>query len=95
MVYKNHTRSRPPGPRLARQSHCRSRRSTRVRRVRPRIVPSGASTGEHEALELRDGDKSKYWQRKRRRGCSQRQFRNRQGRNLARMPPTSALSITK
>ena len=24
------------------------------------IVPSGASTGEHEALELRDGDESKY-----------------------------------
>jgi enolase len=24
------------------------------------IVPSGASTGEHEAIELRDGDKSKY-----------------------------------
>src|SRR5688572_8641541 len=24
------------------------------------IVPSGASTGEHEALELRDGDKSRY-----------------------------------
>jgi enolase len=24
------------------------------------IVPSGASTGEHEALELRDGDKQKY-----------------------------------
>ena len=23
-------------------------------------VPSGASTGEHEAHELRDGDKSKY-----------------------------------
>src|SRR5215472_19332158 len=23
-------------------------------------VPSGASTGEHEALELRDGDESKY-----------------------------------
>ncbi|MEQ9304592.1 MAG: phosphopyruvate hydratase, partial [Marinoscillum sp.] len=23
-------------------------------------VPSGASTGEHEAVELRDGDKSKY-----------------------------------
>lgn len=23
-------------------------------------VPSGASTGEHKALELRDGDKSKY-----------------------------------
>src|SRR6202165_3842816 len=26
----------------------------------PAAVPSGASTGEHEALELRDGDKSKY-----------------------------------
>ena len=24
------------------------------------IVPSGASTGAHEAVELRDGDKSKY-----------------------------------
>lgn len=24
------------------------------------IVPSGASTGEYEAVELRDGDKSKY-----------------------------------
>ena len=24
-------------------------------------VPSGASTGEHEALELRDGDKARFW----------------------------------
>lgn len=24
------------------------------------IVPSGASTGSHEALELRDGDSSRY-----------------------------------
>src|SRR5438874_6566744 len=24
------------------------------------IVPSGASTGEHEALELRDGDKNRF-----------------------------------
>ena len=24
------------------------------------IVPSGASTGEHEAIELRDGDKGRY-----------------------------------
>jgi enolase len=32
-----------------------------VREVRGRAaVPSGASTGEHEALELRDGDKSRY-----------------------------------
>ena len=26
-------------------------------------VPSGASTGENEALELRDGDKKRYWAR--------------------------------
>jgi len=26
-------------------------------------VPSGASTGEHEAVELRDGDKSHYLRR--------------------------------
>ena len=25
------------------------------------MVPSGASTGMHEALELRDGDKSRYF----------------------------------
>ena len=24
------------------------------------MVPSGASTGEHEAIELRDGDKARY-----------------------------------
>ena len=29
-------------------------------------VPSGASTGEHEALELRDGDKSRYLRQGRR-----------------------------
>ena len=27
------------------------------------IVPSGASTGKHEAVELRDGDGSRYWGR--------------------------------
>ena len=26
-------------------------------------VPSGASTGEHEAVELRDGDKSRFMER--------------------------------
>src|SRR6187399_291849 len=25
------------------------------------MVPSGASTGEHEAVELRDGDKARYF----------------------------------
>jgi enolase len=28
--------------------------------VGARPVPSGASTGEHEAVELRDGDKKRY-----------------------------------
>ena len=32
----------------------------RRRRVGRAAVPSGASTGEREALELRDGDKSRY-----------------------------------
>ncbi len=45
---------------LARQSDgarsCRARR----RDGRDASVPSGASTGEHEAVELRDGDKGRY-----------------------------------
>lgn len=28
------------------------------------MVPSGASTGEREACELRDGDKTLWWQRR-------------------------------
>ena len=36
------------------------------------IVPSGASTGEHEAVELRDGDKSHYMRQGRAAGRSQR-----------------------
>jgi enolase len=32
------------------------------------IVPSGASTGEHEAVELRDGDKRAFWAK----ACSKR-----------------------
>ena len=35
-------------------------------------VPSGASTGEHEALELRDGDKARYWRQGRAQGRGQR-----------------------
>ncbi|MDO9503285.1 phosphopyruvate hydratase [Falsiroseomonas sp.] len=34
------------------------------------IVPSGASTGAHEAVELRDGDKSRYGGKGVRRACS-------------------------
>jgi len=29
---------------------------------RKAAVPSGASTGEHEAIELRDNDKKRYWE---------------------------------
>ena len=37
-------------------------------------APSGASTGEFEALELRDGDKSRYGQG-RDQGCGEHQYR--------------------
>ena len=47
-------------PRLARQPDGRGRRRPRVGCVRPRRRPCGASTGEHEADELRDGDPEAY-----------------------------------
>ena len=40
------------------------------------IVPSGASTGEHEALELRDGDKKRYGGKGVLQGRGQRQRRD-------------------
>ena len=52
--------SRPTNPRQPRQSDRRGRRGIGRRLVRPGAVPSGASTGVHEAWELRDGDKAKY-----------------------------------
>ena len=42
-------------------------------------VPSGASTGQREALELRDGDKSRYLGKGVRRAVGQRQRRDRRG----------------
>ena len=45
---------------IARQPYCRSRCQAGRRRARRAAVPSGASTGVHEALELRDGDKKRY-----------------------------------
>ena len=36
-------------------------------------VPSGASTGEHEAVELRDGDKTRYRRQRCAEGRRQRQ----------------------
>ena len=44
------------------------------------IVPSGASTGRHEALELRDADNPRYRRAERRTGRRQRDARNRAGR---------------
>ena len=43
-----------------RQSDSRSGSLSRRRKVARGTAPSGASTGEFEALELRDGDKSRY-----------------------------------
>ncbi len=51
-------------------------------------VPSGASTGEHEALELRDGDKGRYLGKGVRKAVSQRDRRHRAGRGRAWTPPT-------
>uniref|UniRef100_A0A8P0NY89 phosphopyruvate hydratase n=1 Tax=Canis lupus familiaris TaxID=9615 RepID=A0A8P0NY89_CANLF len=57
----------PPLPLSPRCRHCRRRRRRRRHRLslQPRglfraAVPSGASTGIYEALELRDGDKQRY-----------------------------------
>jgi enolase len=40
-------------------------------------VPSGASTGEHEAVELRDGDKKRYRRQGRAEGGRQREGKDR------------------
>ena len=48
-------------------------------------VPSGASTGAHEAVELRDGDKSRY----RRQGRAARRSRNVERRDLRRASAAS------
>jgi hypothetical protein len=42
------------------KSHCEVDVTLRAARLAARAVPSGASTGEREALELRDGDKKRY-----------------------------------
>jgi enolase len=53
--------TRPRDPRLARQPHRRGRgRSSTTDAQGRAAVPSGASTGAFEAVELRDGDKGRY-----------------------------------
>ncbi len=42
------------------QSHCRGHVITADGAIGRAVAPSGASTGSREALELRDGDKSRY-----------------------------------
>jgi len=39
-------------------------------------VPSGASTGEHEAIELRDGDKKRFGRQRRLQGRQKRHRQN-------------------
>ena len=45
---------------FSRQSNYRGRGHSRRRHQGPAAVPSGASTGENEAVELRDNDKVRY-----------------------------------
>ena len=53
--------ARAPDPRLARQPHAsRSTSASHSGALGRAAVPSGASTGEHEAVELRDGDPAAY-----------------------------------
>ena len=56
----NRIDSGPSGSRFPRESDRRSGRCSGRRHARRAAVPSGASTGEHEACELRDDDK-KQW----------------------------------
>ena len=55
-------------------------------------VPSGASTGEFEATELRDGGKSRYLGKGVEQRGGQRERRDRGGRGGARRAPTSRAS---
>ena len=56
--HQRRPRARSWTPAATRPSRSRSR--SRPATVGRAAVPSGASTGEHEALELRDGDKGRY-----------------------------------
>ncbi|MGT2491138.1 hypothetical protein ACU4GD_12945 [Cupriavidus basilensis] len=53
-------------------------------------VPSGASTGSREAIELRDGDKSRYPRQGRAEGCRAYQHRNLRSHHGPGSPPEQA-----
>ena len=55
-------------------------------------VPSGASTGEHEAVELRDGDKKRYLRQGRAQGRRERQRASSPPSSSAWTPPTRPAS---
>jgi len=58
-------------------------------------VPSGASTGEHEALELRDADKSKYLGKGVLKAVANANNEIAKAIAAVSTPPTNAPSITK
>ena len=58
-------------------------------------VPSGASTGEHEAVELRDGDKSRYQGKGTLKAVGNITQRDRASACWAWTPPTSRASTTR
>jgi enolase len=57
---RNHFDTRTPDPRQPRQSHVEVDVTLENGSIGRAAVPSGASTGAHEAVELRDGDKSRW-----------------------------------
>ena len=58
-------------------------------------VPSGASTGAHEAVELRDGDKSRYLGKGVQQGGRGGQRRDRRDACSGSTPKTSATSTAR
>lgn len=55
-------------------------------------APSGASTGEFEALELRDGRQEPFRRQRRQQGCREHQHHHQRGAGRAWMPLTSMRS---
>ena len=92
---RDRRRPRPPDPRLARATRrSRSRCCSTRARSAARSVPSGASTGVHEAVELRDGGDDVRRQG-RRAGGGERQRRDRRRGPRAATRPTRRRSTAR
>ena len=76
---RHRRRHRPRDPRFPRQSHHRSRRRPESGVSGRAAVPSGASTGSKEAIELRDGDAGALPRQGRHRAVGERQHRDLRG----------------